>query len=94
MLINQADCAICSDGYTAGLGFACDKCSNTAGGIVLAVFFVVIALVVVVSIACYLIFYEHERGRQGLVERMARYVPLQSLKVVIVSWQIITQVRL
>lgn len=31
---------------------------------------------------------------QGIVARFSRYIPLPSLKIVIVVWQILTQVRL
>ena len=37
---------------------------------------------------------EGEQGgmRRGLIERVMRYIPLQSLKIVVVVWQILTQV--
>lgn len=34
-----------------------------------------------------------EGGGRGRIERLTRYIPLQSIKIVIVAWQIVTQVR-
>lgn len=88
-----ADCAVCGGGYTAQLGFTCSKCPGSASGIVLASFVLVVVLSAAVAVASYVISAEGAGKPRGLVERVARYVPLQSLKIVIVSWQILTQVR-
>lgn len=90
----RADCAVCSDGYTASIGFNCDKCSGSAGGIILAIFLAGAAVFVVIVVAGYIVSGEQERTKKGLVERTMRYIPLQSLKIVIVAWQILTQVRI
>eukprot|EP00752_Nemacystus_decipiens_P009914 g8846.t1 len=84
-------CSICSSGYTGGLGFTCSKCSNSAGGIVLAAVFAVMALVVVIAIVVYVMSGKAGTGKRGIVERLGRYIPLQSVKIVIVAWQILTQ---
>ena len=93
--INQADCAICSDGFSGGFGFICKRCSNSIGGIVVAIVFVLALLVAVILAVSYLLSTELERGIQGraCVERLMRYIPMQSVKVVIVTWQIVIQVR-
>lgn len=31
-------------------------------------------------------------GRRGMLERLGRFIPLHSVKIVIVAWQIVTQV--
>ena len=50
-------------------------------------------LLVAVAVVSYLMSGETGLGAgQGVVERVTRYVPLQSAKIVIVSWQILTQV--
>lgn len=36
---------------------------------------------------------QRERGGRGSIERMARFIPLQTIKIVIVALQIVTQVR-
>ena len=57
----------------------------------LAAALTVAALLVAVAVVSYVTF--GERGaKSGRVERAVRYIPLQSLKIVIVAWQILTQV--
>ena len=31
---------------------------------------------------------------EGMIERLGRYIPLQSVKIVVVAWKILTQVSL
>ena len=91
----RADCAICSDGFSASLGFICKICSNSTGGIVVAIVFVLALLVAVVLAVSYLLSTELDRGtqRRARVERLMRCIPMQSVKAVIVTWQIVIQVR-
>eukprot|EP00752_Nemacystus_decipiens_P013054 g11547.t1 len=84
-------CAICSEGHTAHLGFVCSKCSSSAAGVVLAVVLAIVALIVAAAVVSYATTGEGDGRGQGLVERVARYIPLQSVKIVIVAWQILTQ---
>eukprot|EP00752_Nemacystus_decipiens_P017698 g15868.t1 len=84
-------CAICSEGYTAQFGFVCSKCSSSAAGVALAVVLAVVTLLVAGAVVSYATTGEGNGTRRGLVERVARYVPLQSVKIVIVAWQILTQ---
>ena len=93
--VNQADCAICSDGFSGSLGFICKRCSKSIGGIVVAIVFVLAHLVAVILAVSYLLSTELDRGTQtrACVERLMRYIPMQSVKVVIVTWQIVIQVR-
>ncbi|CAM9147480.1 unnamed protein product, partial [Ectocarpus fasciculatus] len=84
-------CAICSDGYTARLGMTCSKCSDSAGGIVLGVSASVAGLLFIVAVASYAASGESGGRARGVVERAGRFVPLQSVKIVIVAWQILTQ---
>eukprot|EP00752_Nemacystus_decipiens_P007555 g6749.t1 len=84
-------CAVCSEGYLAQFGFVCGKCSNSAAGVVLAVVLAVVAFFAVVAVVSYATTGEGNGKGRGLVERVARYVPLQSVKIVIVAWQILTQ---
>ena len=53
----------------------------------------VVALFVVIAVVSYATTGEGNGKGRGLVERVARYIPLQSVKIVIVAWQILTQVR-
>lgn len=87
-----ADCAVCSEGYTSELGFVCRKCVGSAGGIAIAVVLAAVLLVAALAVVSYVMSGESGERRPGLVDRVARYVPLQSFKIVIVAWQILTQV--
>ena len=90
----QADCAICSDGYSANLGFSCKKCSNSIGGIVVAIVFTLVVAVAVIPIVSYLLSPELGPGtKRACIGRLVGYIPLNSIKIVIVAWQIVTQVR-
>lgn len=86
------DCAVCSKGYTAQIGQKCSKCSDSTGGIVLAAVLAVLALLAAAAVVSYVTSGERAVKGQGIVERVGRYIPLQSLKIVIVAWQILTQV--
>lgn len=52
-----------------------------------------IVALIVFMVAWYLIFGEKAGQKQGLMHRVVRYVPAQSVKIIIIAWQIITQVR-
>lgn len=52
----------------------------------------VAALVIAAAVVVYAMSGKVEVGRRGIIERLGRYIPLQSVKIVIVSWQIVTQV--
>eukprot|EP00904_Undaria_pinnatifida_P004259 jgi/Undpi1/13834/HiC_scaffold_9.g03485.m1 len=86
-------CSICSDGYTAQLGFSCNECSeNNSRGIAVAVVLVVAVVITAVSMISYVMSGEAGLGAgQGVIDCLTRYIPLQSVKIVIVAWQILTQ---
>lgn len=50
-------------------------------------------LVTAVAVISYLMSGQGSNEKPGLIQRMARYIPLQSVKIIIVAWQILTQVR-
>lgn len=58
----------------------------------LAAIFGVVALLVAVAVVSHVMSGKAGRGGKGLVERLTQYIPLQSVKIVIVVWQILTQV--
>ncbi|CAN0122023.1 unnamed protein product [Ectocarpus sp. 6 AP-2014] len=84
-------CSICSDGYASNLGYSCSKCFSRSGGIVFALGMAVLALFVAVVVITYIMSGEAGERRMYVFERLGWYVPLQSVKIVIVSWQILTQ---
>lgn len=88
-----SDCSVCSNGYTADLSLTCSKCSDSTGGIVLAAVLTAVALAVVGTVVSHVMSGEVRPEGAGTVGRLRRYIPLQSLKIVIVAWQILTQVR-
>ena len=62
-------------------------------GVVVASIVGVASLVFGIAIVLYLISGETAGSGRGIVHRMAHLIPLQSLKIIIVAWQIVTQVR-
>ena len=51
-----------------------------------------VALVVAAAVFSYLVSGQGVGKRTGMVERLGRYVPLPSVKIVVVAWQILSQV--
>lgn len=60
---------------------------------ILAIVLAGASVLVVIVVACYIVSGGQEHERKGLIERTMRYIPFQSLKIIIVMWQILTQVR-
>lgn len=92
---------MCADGYTSGLGYTCSECSadRRTAAIVLAT----IGLVAVVATVSYSLKFPRSSagqvvadgnffgaGRVG-VQPIIRARAFQALKVLVVSWQIVTQ---
>ncbi|CAN0085623.1 unnamed protein product, partial [Ascophyllum nodosum] len=96
-------CAACDEGYGSGFQYSCHSCQGShkwaaIGGAVAV--FVVVMFVVVFGVA-YLVGVEDRPNyeRSGMWERrvsnfrdgLVRIIPLTAVKIVLVSWQIITQ---
>lgn len=73
-------------------GFSCDKCSDKASGIVLAVVFMAVLLLGAAAVASYTMSSIGVSGGRGAIERLTRFIPLPSIKIAIVALQIVTQV--
>ena len=85
---------MCSDSYTPSLGSTCSKCPQTSGlGIGLLVAFGVVAFVVCVAILNYMLSGQERSADRGIMARISRFIPFQSLKIIVVVWQILTQVE-
>ena len=54
----------------------------------------VLALVAAVGVFSYVMSSKSGFAGRGVVERLGRYIPLQSVKIIVVAWQILTQVSL
>ena len=49
-------------------------------------------LIVTAAVFSYLVSGKTGGMRRGVIERLGRYIPLQSVKILVVAWQILTQV--
>ncbi|CAB1107755.1 unnamed protein product [Ectocarpus sp. CCAP 1310/34] len=83
-------CVVCSDENSARLGMACSRCSDRAGGIALGVSISVAGLLFTITVVSHAVSGESEGRVRGVFERAGRFIPLQSDKVVIAAWQILT----
>ena len=103
--LSSKDCAACAEGYVSGFQYSCHSCQGsdkwTAIGGALAVL-VVVMFVVVFGVAFLVAVIDRPTsGRNGKWERrvsnlrngLVRAIPLTAIKIVVVSWQIITQVK-
>ena len=88
-----ADCSICSKTHIYGTSFSCRECSDRAIAITIVAILVVLATAIGLATVSYLVSAEVVGRGRGIVEAIVRRVPTQSVKVVIVVWQILTQVR-
>lgn len=85
------DCAVCSEGYAESLSYTCTDCSDRKATVVA---FVALPVAVIAGLA-FLTFMVSKEGDAPPVRRYHRLkqlLPLQSLKIVIVVWQILTEV--
>ena len=88
-----ADCSVCSKNYVSSLRFTCGECFDRTTVIVTATVLLGLALGVVIAIISYLVSAEVADARRGIIDYMMQRIPLQSLKIIIILWQILTQVR-
>ena len=87
------DCSVCSEEYAMTLSFTCTECVDTRGGIAIMAVVAVFSLCAVSALLVHLVSGEVDGARQGLIHRVTKRLPLQSIKIVVVVWQILTQVR-
>ena len=89
-----ADCAVCSQGYASTLSnYGCRKCSE-AVSIASSVCAVAIVGIVGLLFVRHMISIEGHRTTWISVNQIKIVLPSQSFKIIIVSWQIVTQVRI
>ena len=86
------DCAVCSQGYGGTLSYHCSKCSE-ASSIVSSVCTFIIAGLLGLLFAYYMVSIEGVRTPWVSFDRVKAVLPLQSVKIIVISWQIVTQVR-
>ena len=89
------DCSVCEDDYAATLAFTCAKCSGSSRIALLVV--VVIstgaAAVMAVYLTAFLVSMEPTEARMTRpYVKLLKHLPLQAIKILVVLWQILTQV--
>ena len=89
---SAVDCAVCSQGYAGTLYYYCSKCSE-ASSIVSYVCTIIIAGLLGPLVAYYMVSIEELRTSWVSFDRVKAVLPLQSVKIIVISWQIVTQVR-
>lgn len=87
----HADCSTCLEGYSPGIGYICRRCSGGIGSIIVTVTILVSAVAVALLVLFFWIHDKSTGGGQGLLTSMRRQ--LLSLKIVIIVWQVTTQVK-
>ena len=87
-----ADCSVCSENYAPNLSFTCRKCFDRRVGVATAVVLAVLVLAVGLVVILYLVSAEEGGAGRGIVNRVMKRIPMQSVKIIIVVWQILTQV--
>lgn len=95
------DCSICEEGYATTLAYTCTNCGGDGDEeFAVAVIAFILAAVGLALVVAYLISKTDENkssGQEGAsregFRRLVKALPLQALKTVVVSWQILTQVK-
>ncbi|CAM9202855.1 unnamed protein product [Ectocarpus sp. 8 AP-2014] len=85
-------CAVCSDGFAQSLSFTCSNCSD---GKATVVALVALPIMVILGLIFLVYMVSKERKRDapsaGPWHWLKRLLPLQSLKIMIVVWQILNE---
>ena len=77
----------------SGLNFICRKCSDGAVGLTIAAVITLLIVAVGLAIVSYMLSTEGPDAGRGIVARVTQRLPMQSVKIIIVVWQILIQVR-
>ena len=84
------DCSVCRANYTATLPFRCSECST--GNVAVVVVVIAIAILTALAFLWHMVSNEKEGTTRGVTFRVEKVLPLQSIKIIVVAWQIISQV--
>ena len=87
-----SDCAVCSKNYVSSRNFVCRECPDRTTSISIAAVVSGLVAAVGLSFFLYLVSRERERAGRRIIDRVAQRIPKQSVKIIIVVWQILTQV--
>ncbi|CAN0337700.1 unnamed protein product, partial [Ectocarpus sp. 12 AP-2014] len=84
-------CSICSTDYTMAMAFTCTKCMDSDGSAAIISVVAVLALGAIIALYMHLVSAEMDGAREGIIHRVTKRLPVQSLKIIVVVWQILTQ---
>lgn len=74
------------------VAFTCTKCMDSGGSAAITSVVAVLGLGAIIILYMYLQSGEMDGARDGIIQRVTKRLPLQSLKIIVVVWQILTQV--
>lgn len=83
---------MCSYGYVSTFGSKCNECYDRDSGIALAAVVAVIAMVACAMFLVYMMSTELDGPSRKFLAVMTKHTPMQTIKIIIVAWQILTQV--
>lgn len=100
LYVTPSDCAICTDGFSRGLGYTCLKCNMERRYVAIAIAVIIpVGILALVTHGMKMLRsgngQERSFSRRSLARKRSRFMmarTFQALKIIIVSWQIITQV--
>ena len=90
----SADCSVCSKNYVSTRRFTCRECPDRTLEIAIVVIVALLASSVSLGVVSYLVSTEVVGAGQGIVARLKERIPKESIKIIVVMWQILTQVRM
>lgn len=88
---SRPDCAVCRTGYASRIPYKCESCAQKDGGALIIALVVAVAVLFGMGLVWHLLSQNHAVTDNGIISRVVRCLPLQSLKIVVVAWQIVTQ---
>lgn len=88
------DCAVCSKGYTAMPAFTCNPCPDRKEAAVIAIVALTVAVLVLLAFVWHMVSIEQNDATHDVISRLRKVLPLQSIKTIVVTWQLVTQVRI
>ena len=88
-----ADCSVCSKNHVSSLSFTCRECFDSAVVILTATVFTILVAAVALATFSYLVSVKGVDAGRGIMDCVTQRIPMHSVKIIIVVWQILTQVR-
>ena len=90
-----ADCAVCSQGYATTLSYyGCSECSEVTSIVPSVCAAIIVGILGLLFVRHMISIEGGHRTTWFSVDQMKSQLPLQSFKIIIISWQIVTQVRI